>query len=260
MSHPLRASARPYRRKRIATIAAVATAMIALAACGSSSNAAPDISGGSELDAVLPARIADMSLVNQDGKTVHLSDFKGKTIVIQDSMTLCQEQCPIDTATFVGLARAHSQSANAKNVVFLTVTVDPTRDDPAQLKAYRDQYSPGAGSLPQWQLITGSASDIAAFWKYFHVYIQKVKSDDVVHNWRTGAVLTYDINHSDEVFFIDGNLQQRYLLDGMPALNGTIPAEIRHFMSAEGVHNMTGTMSNWTVPNGLTVLDWMAKL
>ena len=257
MSHPARFPSRRFRQL-IAT-ASVGAVFMALAACGSSATAVPNISGGSELDAVLPANIATMSLTNQDGKTVRLADFKGKTVLVQDGMTLCQEQCPIDTATFVGLARQYTQSAaKAKDVVFLTITVDPVRDDPAQLKAYRDLYAPGAGSLPQWQLLTGSASDIAALWKYFHVFTQKVPQDAVVKNWRTGARLTYDVQHSDEVFFIDGSLKQRYLLEGMPSLGGTIPAKIKGFMTADGMANMK--MTNWTVANGISVLDWMSSL
>ncbi|MGN6161008.1 MAG: SCO family protein [Marmoricola sp.] len=258
MFHPERATRRS-RRRRFVPIAIVGAAFLALAACGSSSGGVPNISGGSELDAAIPSRIATMPLVNQDGKTVRLADFKGKTVVIQDGMTLCQEQCPIDTATFVGLAREHSTMAkDPNNVVFLTITVDPQRDDPAQLAAYRALYAPGKGALPQWQLLTGSPADIAALWKYFHVYTEKVPSEEVVHNWRTGARLTYDVQHSDEVFFIDRSQQQRYLLEGMPSLNGTIPAKIKAFMTAEGMQNMK--MSNWTVANGMTVLDWVTAL
>ena len=257
MFHNERAKARPRRLRRILAITTVGVAFVALAACGASSTGSvPNISGGSQLDAVVPTKIASMPLVNQDGKTVHLADFKGRTIVIQDGMTLCQEQCPIDTATFVGMAQAYAKSASpAKDAVFLTITVDPVRDTPAQLKAYRDLYAGSADSLPQWQALTGSPADIAALWKYFHVWSEKVPQDAVVKNWRTGARLTYDIQHSDEVFFLDGTLKQRYLLEGMPSLGGSIPAKIKGFMTADGMANMK--MSNWTVANGLTVLKWV---
>ena len=257
MHSSLRAHARPLRRFRhLLAVVTAGVALTSLAACGSGSSV-PDISGGSELSAAIPARIATLPLVNQDGKRVRLADFKGKTIVIQDGMTLCQEQCPIDTATFVGLARASAKTAAHRDVVFLTITVDPVRDDPTQLAAYRALYAPGRGSLPQWQLLTGKPADIAALWKYFHVFYQKVPQDAVVKNWRTGKVLTYDIQHSDEVFFVDGSQQQRYLLEGMPSLGGTIPSQIKHFMTPDGMANMK--MSSWTVANGMTVLNWVGS-
>jgi len=256
MNHSDRALTRARRRLQpLAASLTAGAAFLTLAACGSSGGV-PNISGGSELDAALPSRIASMPLVNQDGKTVHLADFKGKTIVLQDSMTLCQEQCPIDTATFVGMAKAYAKAnQSANDVVFLTITVDPERDNPAQIKAYRDLFAPGQASLPQWQVLTGSTSDVAALWKYFHVYVEKVPSDGGVKNWRTGAVLTYDVNHGDEVFFIDTAQRQRYLLDGMPSLGGAIPSKIQGFMSAQGMQNMK--MSAWTVADGLSALNWV---
>lgn len=270
MLHLVRAHARPRHLRRIISTAGLVATLALVSACGSSAGhagassdatpgSAPSISGGAELGGVIPAGIADMALQNQDGKTVHLADFKGKNVVIQDGMTLCQEQCPIDTATFVAMARQYASSAaDPANTVFLTITVDPVRDIPAQLAAYRSLYAPGHDELPQWQLLTGSQQDITALWKYFHVYWEKVPQDAVVKNWRTGVPLTYDIQHSDEVFFIDKSLQQRYLLDGMPSLGGAIPTKIKAFMTAEGMANMK--MSNWTVAQGLSVLKWVNGL
>lgn len=250
------------RRRRIFSAVVVGATLALVAACGSTSagsGAAPSISGGAELDAVIPPQIANMALQNQDGKTVHLADFKGKTVVIQDGMTLCQEQCPIDTATFVALARRYASTASSPaDTVFLTITVDPERDVPAQISAYRNLFAPGANDLPQWQLLTGSQQNITALWKYFHVYWEKVDSHDAVKNWRTGEKLTYDIQHGDEVFFIDKTLQQRYLLDGMPSLGGAIPTKIKDFMSAEGMANMK--MTNWTVSDGMKALTWVRGL
>jgi cytochrome oxidase Cu insertion factor (SCO1/SenC/PrrC family) len=231
-----------------------------LSACGSSAApaAAPSIASGTEISQAMPANLMSMSLTNQDGKTVHLSDFAGKTIVISDSMTLCQELCPIDTSTLVATARSYeSQAADPSNVVFLTITVDPARDDPAQLAAYRHLYAGPPSHLPQWQLLTGKPSDIAALWKYLGVFVKKVPQDDVVHNWRTGALLTYDIQHSDEVFFVDGDGTERYILDGMPSLDGSpIPKKIDAFMSSTGHRNMTKD-KGWTAPQALSVLDWL---
>lgn len=258
MFQPVRAQVRS-RRGRLLSTAIIGASLALLTACGSTtagSTSAPSISGGTELDAVIPAQIANMPLQNQDGKTVHLSDFKGKTLVIQDGMTLCQEQCPIDTATFVAMARQYaSKASNPADTVFLTITVDPARDVPAQISAYRNLYAQGANELPQWQMLTGSQQNITALWKYFHVYWEKVDSHEHAKNWRTGEPLTYDVQHGDEVFFIDKNLQQRYLLDGMPSLGGAIPAEIKAFMSAEGMQNMK--MTNWTVADGIKALTWV---
>lgn len=254
--------------------ALVAAGLLALAACGSSTtngaggssgaatgseSSAPKIYGGTPMSEPLPAALLDMPLTDSTGKTVHLSDFRGKTVVISDSMTLCQESCPIDTATMLAAARSYLASApDPSNVVFLTITVDPQRDTPAQLAAYRQQYVGAASQLPQWQLLTGSPTDIAALWKHFGVWVKKVKQDDVVHNWRTGALLTYDIDHSDELFFLDGTGNERYILDGMPSLgSGKVPAKIQRFLSEDGRKNEMKD-KGWTAPQAVSVLHWLA--
>jgi protein SCO1 len=266
---------RVLRRTSLLRVPVLALAAALLAACGAQSTGgggaatpavgkAPAFHSGTQLSHALPSSLLDMPLTDSDGSTVHLSDFAGKTVVIQDTMTLCQELCPIDTATLVQTAREWTQQhpgADADNTVFLTITVDPQRDDPTQLAAYRKLYVGGSSDLPQWELLTGSPSHISALWKYLGVYVKRVKQDDVVHNWRTGKLLTYDVAHSDEVFFLDGKGRERYILDGMPSLAGdkAIPAKIEAFMSAEG-HDNEKKMSGWTTKQGLSVLGWMNGL
>ncbi|GAC1595535.1 MAG: hypothetical protein NVS3B21_18650 [Acidimicrobiales bacterium] len=90
-------------------------------------------------------------------------------------MTLCQEHCPIGTAAFVQTMRDYrATAADPSRVVFLSVTIDPTRDTPAQLPGCRALYV-GNRPLPQWRLLTGSSSGIVKLWKFFHVYVQRVK-------------------------------------------------------------------------------------
>jgi len=247
---------------------AVLTATLALAglltACGSGSSsstptvAAPAGGVGTRLDQAVPSTVLQAPLTDSTGTVRHLSDFAGKVVVISDSMTLCQEQCPIDTATLVSTAhQVDAHPAAAKDTVFITLTVDPKRDTPAQLAAYRKQYDRNA-SLPNWLVLTGSAADVHAIWKYFGVFWKKVPQDDVVHNWRTGKLLTYDVQHSDEVFFLDQRQRERYILDGMPsAPSGTaIPGKIMKFLSDEGRKNLH-KKGAWTVAQAVDGVAWL---
>jgi protein SCO1/2 len=239
-------------------------ALVALlcAGCGSqpSSSAkpsAPPAGTGTRLTQAMPKSLLDAPLVDSTGKVRHLSDFAGKVVVISDSMTLCQESCPIDTAALVQTARqVDADPTAAKNIVFLTLTVDPQRDTPAQLAAYRTQYV--HGGMSNWLLLTGKPADIDAIWKFFGVYIKKVPQDEVVRNWRTGQLLTYDIQHSDELFFLDQRQRERYILDGMPtAPAGTpIPAKINAFLSAEG-HKNVRKNGIWTAGQAVAGAAWL---
>ena len=248
---------RPSPRSAAVLIAALLGAC-ALAGCGSTSapEAAPTIAAGSQLGGPLPPAIARIPFTDAAGHTVRLADYRGKTVVLQDVLTLCQEHCPIDTAAFVGAARAYAAGPHASDVVFLSITVDPQRDTVAQLAAYRKLYAGASHNLPHWHLLTGSPADITKLWKTLHVYVQRVPQDAVVRNWRTGQRLTYDVDQGDEVFFIDPRGRERYVLVGQPSTsNGTIPPAMQKFMTRQGHANEK--KGSWTTADELNVLRWL---
>jgi cytochrome oxidase Cu insertion factor (SCO1/SenC/PrrC family) len=234
--------------------------LLGVAGCGFGSSgpvAAPGQGVGTQLDGAIPAAITDLRLVDSTGHARHLSDFAGKVVVISDSMSLCQESCPLDTATVVRTARAVAAAGLSSKVEFLTVTVDPVRDTVPQLAAYRKLYDGPAN----WLALTGSPADVQALWKYFGVYTKKV-ADDVrpPTNWRTGKPLTYDIEHSDEVFFLDAHGHERFILEGMPAVAGrsAIPGKLYKFLSKQGRGNVNHpAAADWTEPQAVSVLSWL---
>lgn len=252
------------RRPRI--LALVPVAVLVLLAClagcgltGSGGNAVPPPSHnvGTRMDGTIPKSILDIPLTDSSGRTRHLSDFAGKLVVISDSMTLCQESCPLDTATLVQTARNTDAAGAGKDVEFLTITVDPVRDTVPQMAAYRKLYH----GPSNWLALTGTPRDVHRLWKYFGVYIKKVPADKPPpHNWRTHKVLTYDIEHSDETFFLDRHGRERFILEGMPhvAHRSEIPTRIYRFLSDEGRENVSDPKPTaWTEKQALEVLGWL---
>ncbi len=244
--------------------AIVVTSAAVLTGCGSTDRSSSPIASppptleqiGTPTDQALPRAIVDLPLTDSSGKTVHLADFAGRTVVLSDNMTLCQETCPMDTATLVQTARDEDATAARDKVVYLSVTVDPVRDTPAQLAAYRKLFLPPPAN---WKTLTGSPTVIHQLWSYLGVWRQKVPAGPGASpkNWRTGQRLTYDISHSDEVFFIDARGHERFLLEGPPAApKGSIPATIYRFMSDTGHKNATSPpTSAWTEAQAKEVLD-----
>jgi cytochrome oxidase Cu insertion factor (SCO1/SenC/PrrC family) len=94
-----------------------------------------------------------LRLVDQSGASRTLGSLHGKVLVISDAMTLCQETGPLHTANLVATARAVTAAGLADRVQFATITIDPQRDTPARLAAYRDQFAPPPAD---WTLLTGS--------------------------------------------------------------------------------------------------------
>ena len=242
-------------------VVALLVAAVALAGCGASSpSAAPDPGVGTALDRPLPGSIESLPLRDASGRAITLGSFRGRTVVISDSMTLCSEDCPLDTANIVAAARAADAAGLAKKVEFLTVTVDPQRDDARHLTRYRKLYDP-ADRLPNWQLLTGSAPSIARLWKYFGVYWHRVpQGNPPPRDWLTGRPLTYDIQHADEVLLVDPNGHWRFVISGHAHVPGTraVPARMRGFLSAEGHQHLSRPgAATWTPGDVDQAVGWL---
>lgn len=248
---------------RLAALVAGLAMVPTLSACGPTSAPADGLTSlrsiGQPLNVPLPAQTLSAHLVDSQGAPHTFASLKGKIVVLADTMTLCQETCPLDTAALVETARKANAAGLSNNVVFVSLTVDPERDTPAQLAAYRKQFTP----IPaNWMLLTGATAPVHHILKSLGVFWQKVgENGAVVHNWRTGERLTYDIQHSDEIFFIDTSGHERFILDGPPQLgtSGKVPPALRNFLNNKGRKNLQDPDPiDWTVPQAMKVLHTMA--
>ena len=213
---------------------------------------------GTQLNVVLPTSIRQLPLTDEFGKPTNLAAFDGKVVVLTDFMTLCQEICPITTSQLNQIDATVTKAGLAGKVQFVNITVDPDRDTPTRLHAYRAF----ANLLPNWTLLTGSASNLATLWKYFGATYVKAPTDSPAPiDWLTGKPLTYDLIHSDVLVFLDATGHERYVVDGM--VNGTnapLTSGERGYLSAEGRANLADVAdASWTEPQGLQVVSWLTK-
>lgn len=240
----------------------VLTAMLLLSGCGSIKPIkAPGRNVGTQLDARIPKAIGNLAFTDSTGRVRRLSDFAGKVLVISDGMTLCQETCPLDTTTVVQTARQLDADGYGAKVQFVTITVDPVRDTVPQIAAYRKLYTSRSGAPANWTVMTGSSANIKRLWKYLGVYIKKVpQGNPPPKNWRTGKTLTYDVEHSDEVFFLDGKGNERFILEGAPVVQNKsdIPKVMYHFLTKHGRQKVGHPeATDWTEGQALQVLSWL---
>jgi cytochrome oxidase Cu insertion factor (SCO1/SenC/PrrC family) len=203
----------------------------------------------------VPRAILNTPLLSASGEKVDLTSFPGKVLVISDIMTLCQETCPLDTANVVAAAQAVAAAGLSDRVEFLSITVDPNRDTPARLAAFQRLFAPVPAN---WITLTGTSTALAALWRYLGVYTERVPDDaPAPKDWLTGKPLTYDITHTDAVFFLDPAGTERYLLAGHPYVaRGTgLPPTLRSFLSPSGVENLDNPgAGSWTVADMLSAL------
>ncbi len=251
--------------RRVRAILAVAAAtMLAVAGCsapsasgGATASPTPPRGVGTATDFALPPALRHFTFTTSTGRHVSLAALTGKIVVLSDVMTLCQESCPLDTSSLVQTAHDENSAGHRNQVVYLSLTVDPTRDTVPQIAAYRALFAPVP---PNWMVATGSAQDVAAIWKDLGVYTKKVpQGNPPPKNWRTGKPLTYDIQHSDALFFLGTDGHVRFVIEGTASPTpSSVPTTLKKFLNDTGAQNLASPSSDaWTSAQADQVLGWM---
>src|SRR6266850_5108993 len=78
----------------------------------------------------------NVTLTTQDGKQVHFYDdlLKGKIVVIDMIYTHCVDACPLETARLAQVQQMLGDRVG-KDIFFYSISIDPDRDTPEELKA-----------------------------------------------------------------------------------------------------------------------------
>src|ERR1700685_1723522 len=194
-------------------------------------------SGGTILNVPIPKELLSIPLTDANGKTFTLASLKGKTVVLTDFLTLCQEVCPMISVNMRDIGDAISKAKLGGSLESLELTVDPKRDTPTRLKAYQSLFNDSS-----WTVATGTTAGLKNLWSWFGVYTNVVPAEKGVIDWMTKKQTTYDIQHADAVVIIGPDLHWRWLDLGAPAVNNAkaknpVPATLYKFMSATGKSN-----------------------
>lgn len=142
-------------------------------------------------------KIADFSLINQNGKTITQDDYKDKIYVADFFFTTCQTICPIMTSNMTEVQKA---IINDDEVMLLSHTVTPEIDTVEQLKRYA--LEKGVNDA-KWNLVTGDKKQI---------YELARKSYLAVKDQGDGGA--YDMIHTENFMLIDKKKQIRGFYDG----------------------------------------------
>jgi protein SCO1/2 len=104
----------------------------------------------------------NIELTDQNGKKVHFYDdlIKGKTVALTFIYTQCKDACPLETARMRQVQKALGDRVG-KDIFFVSISIDPTRDTPEVLHDYAEMYNAGPG----WSFLTGKPDEIVALTK-----------------------------------------------------------------------------------------------
>jgi cytochrome oxidase Cu insertion factor (SCO1/SenC/PrrC family) len=170
------------------------------------------------------------NLLDQSGRPFNLGAVAGKDVVIAAFHTTCHETCPLYTALFLQLARQVPAT-----VRLAEVTTDPGIDTPGVLQDYARQV--GAN----WTLATGTAEQVAAFWKPFDV---ELANGDT---------------HTSTLALVDRHGYVRLVYRGVPKVGNSIPPALITSLSAQGLSELASGGDGWGAPDVLQALTTIAR-
>ncbi len=146
----------------------------------------------------------DFTLTDQFGQTTSLSSLRGKEVVLAFIDSRCKALCPL-TATIMYTAKSKLGDANASKVELVAVNANPAATSVAEVQSWSIVH----GMLHQWIFLTGTADQLQAVYRLYHVY-DEVSSD--------GQAI-----HDPIIFIIDAQGRERLSFE---TLDSTTPADL----------------------------------
>ncbi|MCK5816281.1 MAG: SCO family protein [Flavobacteriaceae bacterium] len=142
-------------------------------------------------------KIADFSLINQNGEIVNQKDYEGKIYVTDFFFTRCQTICPIMTTN---MAKVQTAFETDDSVLLLSHSVTPIMDSIPVLRDYADKRHVIDS---KWNITTGDKK---------HIYDLARKSYFVVFDEGDGGI--QDFIHTENFVLVDTKRRIRGFYDG----------------------------------------------
>lgn len=144
-----------------------------------------------------PVNVKHFSLVDQNGRSVDETAFRGRWMLAFFGFTRCPDVCPTSMIYASDLLKSLGPLADTLTVAF--VSIDPERDTPSVLKDYLANFDPRIVGL------TGTPEQVAAAATAFGVYYAKRKLE---------GMDDYTMDHSTAFYLVgpDGGFRRAFSL------------------------------------------------
>lgn len=136
--------------------------------------------------------VPDFRLVNQDGKPVRISQFRGRALLTTFIYTRCPipEYCTLMSNNFAVIDQELRKDPTLYDRTHLiSISFDPEYDTPKVLRSYGASHTGNyaAETFAHWEFATGNSEEIKKLAKYFGFTIIPEK-DQIVHSLQTALI------------------------------------------------------------------------
>ena len=132
--------------------------------------------------------VPDTPLLDQDGRSIALNDFRGSALAVSFIYTRCPlpQFCPLIDRRFAEVQKlASGNAALAGKVKLLSISFDPAFDQPATLRAHARKV----GANPTvWMFATAEEAVVDRLAATFGINVIREKDGTITHNLRTAVI------------------------------------------------------------------------
>ena len=136
--------------------------------------------------------VPDFKLVNQNGRTIHMAQFKGRVVLLTFIYTRCPlaDYCPRMNKNFAVIDKAlEADPALDKATHLLSISFDPKFDTPAILKSYGSIYAGDTKEkFAHWDFAAPPESDLQALEEFFDVGVTPGDDGTLTHSLSTALI------------------------------------------------------------------------
>jgi len=140
--------------------------------------------------------VPDFGLVNQDGKRIHLAQYRGQALALTFIYTRCPmpAQCTLMSNNFAAIDQELQKQPDIyAKTHLLTISFDPEYDSPKVLRSYGASHTGRYTdeTFQHWEFAGGSADEVKGIAQYFGLrYFHDTESgqDQVIHSLRTVVI------------------------------------------------------------------------
>ncbi len=180
------------------------------------------------------APVPDFTLVNQDGKRVRLTQYRGKSVLLTFIYTRCPlpDYCPLMSHNFAEIERTIEKSPKLyAKTHLLSISFDSQYDTPKVLRNYARAFvmDRGQQTFEHWEFATIPAAEKNDVTKFFDVFVTQ-EQGQITHSMNTAIISP------------DGHIYKTY--NGNDWKPADVLADLTSCVSSESSQNISQSLQH----------------
>lgn len=166
----------------------------------------PDIFEGEDINRLM--EFSPFTLHDQHAANFSSSSLNDTVVVVHFMFTNCYDVCSTQTQDLAAIHEQYTERVGV-DLEFISITVDPWRDDAVALSDYSQVFNTSWPMLTVPFLNDENLSLIERVWTEFGVQVTLIESEESTTIQGRGHTVYYNVEHTDGVLLLDFNGLQR---------------------------------------------------